>query len=160
MAVPTLGQWRQPPWKSKTEVSAFGGLERRRMARANRGNRGFCIRVLEQTASIDLKRNLFKSMTARTQTDAGIEWGRSRSDSRKSSCVALVTVQVGWKVRPMSEDGKMGSRTRTRRAIYRLLFQRRRGCRCGLSDICAKRHLRERHLCEVPFPLLVPFPLT
>ncbi len=30
----------------------------------------------------------------------------------------------------------------------------------GLSDICAKRHLRERHLCEVPFPLFVPFPLT
>ncbi len=35
-----------------------------------------------------------------------------------------------------------------------------------LSDICAKRHLLERHLCEVgqldlsPSPCLVPFPLT
>ncbi len=27
MAVPTLGQWCQPPWKSPTKVSAFGGLE-------------------------------------------------------------------------------------------------------------------------------------
>ncbi len=63
-------------------------------------------------------------------------------------------VLTKWQVVKITMRRKMSSCCFTPHIMHRLkMFLR-------LSDICAKRHLHERHLSEVGSPSLLPFPLT